>query len=185
MSHYISANLGGEELEFSSGLNWRSISALNASGWGIYENYENYSLDKDVYLEGNRDQGWPLSFNRGVSGSGNESKVNNIIATKAYKNALLWAKAFKITYPELYSDQYQHAVNIFKGINVDFEDYMTGMSLNDIETEEELNDLVEYQKLLTEDEVNRAFPNFWRVMEFSYKIYKYTSKGKEVEVYFS
>ncbi|MCM8570005.1 hypothetical protein NE848_11485 [Gramella jeungdoensis] len=185
MSHYISASLGGEDIEFTSGLNWRSISALSESGWGIYENYETYSGNKHLDGEREKDEPWPSGFNMGVSGSGNESRVDLEMATKAYKNALLWARAFKESHPELYKCEYDKAVEIFRDINEGFEVYMNGISLREEEIVKNLDDLIKCQKLLTEDETQRAFQQFWRVMQFSYKIYKHTSKGKEAQVYFS
>lgn len=185
MSHYISANLGGKELEFCIGLNWRSISALRQSGWCVYENYENYSELEEISLELQEPLEWASTFNRGVSGSGEASKIDNEVATHAYKNALLWALAFKETYPDLYFEEYDRAVEIFRDTEEEFDLFLRGIALEDSEIDKELQDLITYQEFLTEDEKERAFGNLWRVIYFSYKIYEFTSTGEKAEVYFS
>ncbi|MUP45601.1 hypothetical protein E0K83_07550 [Gramella sp. BOM4] len=181
MSHYISANLGGKELVFSEGLNWRSISALSESGWSIYDNYEDYSENETRKI----DFQWPSEYNKGVSGSGSTSTINHSMAKKAYKNAFVWALAFKQSFPGLYAEQYSRAVEIFRHTEEEFDHFLSVIALEDSKIEKELQELIKCQQALTEDEKERAFGNFWRVIYFSFKIFVFTSTGEEAEVHFS
>jgi len=162
MSHYITAEIGREELELSGGSSHRTIRAVRESGFSIYGLYKAYE------------------FHNGMSGSGEVKKVNFQIAEQAYMHAIAWALSLQESFPEQFSQELEEILQFDK----QFSEYV----FNEIFSEPEINSLIKekrvYHSELSEDSVKRSFYLLYGILNFSYKVYKYTSKGNEADIFF-
>jgi len=162
MSHYITAEIDKNEIELTGGSNHRTIRAVSESGFSIYGMFE------------------AGEFHNGMSGSGEVKKVDFKIAEQAYRHAIAWALSLQQSFPDMFKQEIEKR----KSWDAHFRDYI----FNDIFDEAEINALIEqknkYQYELSEDTIERAFRLFYGISRFTSKVYEYTKRGNEVEIFF-
>lgn len=162
MSHYITATIGNEVIEFTYGTNHRTISAIAQSGFDIYEFYN------------------AIGYNNGMSGTGDSVFVNHEIAKNAYKQAIAWALALRQNYPDSFNKELEEA-SIH---NKEFHKLVTNKTFNKEELNRLINDKLERHDFLSEDEVERSFSLLFPILAFSNSIYEGAKIGNEIEISF-
>lgn len=162
MSHYITAEIDKNEIELSGGSNHRTIRAASESGFSIYGMFE------------------AGEFHNGMSGSGEAKKVDFKIAEQAYKHAVAWALALQQSFPDMFKQELEKRISW----DTNFRDYI----FNDIFDEAEIKALIEqkseYHAELSEDTIERSFRLFYGILRFTFKVYEYTKRGNEVEIFY-
>jgi len=162
MSHYISTDIGDEEVILTGGSSHRTISAVSYSGFGIYGLYNAWDL------------------NNGMSGAGEGRKVNFQVAEKAYLHAIAWALALKRSFPEKFKVEMNDIIEYHENFN----DYIYNDIFDDSELEKLIEEKCEYHHELNEDQIKRSFYLLYGVLNFAYGVYEFTKKGNEVEIGF-
>lgn len=91
MSHYITTDFRKarkEGAELSSGVSWRTLSALEESG-----------IDINALYGGEE-------HHAGMSGDGSEVEVSHVQYTKAYQTVIAWVIAMRTYYPKACHQEY-------------------------------------------------------------------------------
>lgn len=162
MSHYILAEVAGEEIVLTPGSSNLTIRAVLESGFDIYGEFEADEL------------------NGGWSGVGDVRSIRLEVAKNAYLNAVAWARSLEKSFPEKFNEE----LNRTK----DYDFNISACLQNDFINEYDLTDLVqkkcENHIFMDDDSIERALMMFYGVVHFSYKMLKYAEKGEEIKMIF-
>lgn len=165
MSHYITASIGEnkeDNIALSSGVSWRTLSALRSSGIDIYGLYDGQMHDA------------------GMSGDGTTIKVSSKQCEYAYQFVIAWIVAMQECYPETFQKEYgmeSATASDSQKINLVIDDQP--FPLPDIEpmAQQLYDDL--YQYPMTENQLDRSMSYLYPILTFAKTIWEFTTKNNQ------